>query len=147
MYSFGDEIGRGSFGIVMSATEKEKETNWAVKIVCKNTVSAKKRILPFVYNIFTQLGNRIRFVQQEIHILKMVDHPHIIHLERVYETSAKMYLIMERCIGELGHRFKKNNSTPFPECDVKKVVGEIVSAVAYLHKYGKVCAVAYFSGV
>lgn len=74
-------------------------------------------------------------MQQEIHILKMVNHPHIIHLERVYETNAKIYLVMEHCSGELARIFKKKR--PFPEADVKKIVSEIVSAVVYLHKYGE----------
>lgn len=78
----------------------------------------------------------MKFVQQEIHILKMVNHPHIIHLERVYETHANIYLVMEQCNAELARVFHKKR--PFPEADVKKVVGEIVSAVVYLHKFGKI---------
>lgn len=64
----------------------------------------------------------------------MIEHPHIIRLEKVYETTKKIYLIMEKCLEELARRLNQNN--PFPERDVKKVISEIVSAVVYLHKYG-----------
>lgn len=77
----------------------------------------------------------MKFVHNEIRILKMVNHPHIIHLEIVYESYRKIYLILELCVAELGAVFKQRKQ--FPENDAKKVVGELVSAVAYLHKHGK----------
>ena len=41
-------------------------------------------------------------VTREIHILKIVRHPHIIQLYEIIETSKRIYIIMEHCSnGEL----------------------------------------------
>lgn len=64
----------------------------------------------------------------------MVDHPHIIHLEKVYETDKKIYLVLERCIGELAGLLKQKGV--LNEADTRKILTELCDAVAYLHKYG-----------
>ena len=41
-------------------------------------------------------------VTREIHILKIVRHPHIIQLYEIIETPKRLYLVMEHCSnGEL----------------------------------------------
>jgi 5'-AMP-activated protein kinase catalytic alpha subunit len=38
-------------------------------------------------------------VSREIHILKIVQHPHLCHLYEIIETQRKLYLIMEFASG------------------------------------------------
>lgn len=64
----------------------------------------------------------------------MVSHPHIVHLEKVFETEKKLYLVLERCIGELGGLLKKRGK--LSEVEARKIIQELCDAVAYLHKYG-----------
>lgn len=64
----------------------------------------------------------------------MVDHPHIVYLDKVFETEKKIYLLLERCIGELADLLR--NRGKFAENDAQKVLSELCDAVAYLHKYG-----------
>lgn len=46
--------------------------------------------------------NDIERVAREIHILKIVRHPHIIQMYEIIETSTRLYIIMEHCCnGEL----------------------------------------------
>ena len=46
--------------------------------------------------------NDVERVSREIHILKIVRHPHIIQLYETIETPNKLFLIMENCCnGEL----------------------------------------------
>lgn len=71
----------------------------------------------------------------------MVDHPHIIHLEKVFETEKKIYLVLERCIGELAALLKERGT--LIESDARKVLCELCDAVAYLHKYGKKYSTTY----
>ncbi|KAJ8927150.1 hypothetical protein NQ314_020423 [Rhamnusium bicolor] len=69
----------------------------------------------------------------EIKILKSVDHPHIIHLERVYESPRKIYMVLERCLDNLFAIYKLRK--PFTERISRKIIKQLVSAVHYLHKY------------
>lgn len=71
-----------------------------------------------------------------------MDHPHIIHLEKVFETEKKIYLVLERCIGELGALLKERGT--FKEADARKVLSELCEAVAYLHRYGCIPTLIYF---
>ncbi len=41
----------------------------------------------------------IERVRREIHILKLIRHPHIIHLYEIIETTKQLYMIMEYCKG------------------------------------------------
>lgn len=64
----------------------------------------------------------------------MVDHPHIIYLDKVYESARRIYLVLERCYGELSRVYKEKK--PFAEIEARKVIRDLASAVAYLHKNG-----------
>lgn len=114
-YLFGEEIGEGSFGKVISVKEKNTNRRWAIKSVPKSLS-----------------GIKLVFLQREIQILKMVDHPHIIYLDKVYESPQKIFLVMELCNGELWLLFREKRQ--FSENIVKRITLDLVSAVAYLHK-------------
>jgi 5'-AMP-activated protein kinase catalytic alpha subunit len=52
----------------------------------------------------------IERVSREIHILKTVQHPHIVQLYEIIETNSKLYLIMEYASGgELFDYIVKHN--------------------------------------
>lgn len=74
-------------------------------------------------------------VYSEIKILKSVDHPNIIYMERVYESPRKIYMVLERCTEALSSVFKREKC--FTEKVTKKIIKQLVSAVYYLHKNGK----------
>ncbi|GLV39992.1 uncharacterized protein CBL_10888 [Carabus blaptoides fortunei] len=120
IYDFKEMLGKGHFGTVIEISAKTSKTIWALKIVDKpETIPIR--------------GTRINTIDNEVRILKMVNHPHIIYLEKIYESAQRMYLVMERCITELATiaRQKKH----FTESEVRKVLKHLASAVAYLHKY------------
>lgn len=73
-------------------------------------------------------------IQREIHILKIVRHPHIIYLHKILESTNRIYLILEKCSGELGKLFRK--AKPFTEGDTKIVITQLAGVVDYLHKNG-----------
>lgn len=79
---------------------------------------------------------RGKVLEREIQILKLVDHPHIVYLDRVYESAKRIYLIMEKCNMELAALLKEK--TVFSEAEARKVLQGLSSAVAYLHKHGTV---------
>ena len=62
--------------------------------------------------------NDVERVTRELHILKIVRHPHIIQLYEIIETPSRLFLIMEHCCnGELfsyitsKNKLKEDNAT------------------------------------
>lgn len=116
-YKIGAKLGSGSFGVVKVATHLETGEKWAIKIVNKEKAGSSAVVL----------------LEREVAILKKVDHPNIIHLEEVFETPKRMYLLMELCSqGELNSLYKEREV--LPEEDAKIVVERLAKAVSYLHK-------------
>lgn len=76
----------------------------------------------------------MKAIRRELQILKMVEHPHIIYLYKVFESNTRIYLLLERCTGELGKLFK--NSKPFSEKNTKTVMTQLADVVDFLHKNG-----------
>lgn len=83
-YILGKTIGEGTFGKVKLGTHILTGEKVAVKIL------EKERIVDVA---------DVERVAREIHILKLVQHPHIIQLYEIIETPRQLYLIMEYCPG------------------------------------------------
>ncbi len=71
-------------------------------------------------------------IEQEINILKNLDHPHVIKIYEVYNDDDYYYLINEFCSeGDLSEKLSQMRH--LPECIVKVLMFQIFSAVSYLH--------------
>lgn len=117
IYSFGQRLGQGSYGVVIEATHNRSGKKWAIKKVNREKAGS----------------SAVKLLEREVNILKQVNHEHIIHLEEVFETPKRMYLVTEVCEGgELSailHRKKHLN-----ENETRHVIHSLASAIAYLHK-------------
>uniref|UniRef100_UPI00398E3F8E serine/threonine-protein kinase 33 isoform X2 n=1 Tax=Pristiophorus japonicus TaxID=55135 RepID=UPI00398E3F8E len=117
IYNFGQRLGQGSYGVVIEATHNRTGKKWAIKKVNREKAGS----------------SAVKLLEREVSILKQVDHEHIIHLEEVFETPKRVYLVTEVCEGgELStilHR-KKHLS----EKETRHVIQSLASAIAYLHK-------------
>uniref|UniRef100_W5L7K1 Serine/threonine kinase 33 n=1 Tax=Astyanax mexicanus TaxID=7994 RepID=W5L7K1_ASTMX len=117
IYSFGTKLGQGSFGVVCEATHIETQKKWAIKKVNKEKAGS----------------SGVKLLEREVSILKRVNHAHIIHLEEVFETPKKMYLVMELCEGgELKRLLRKNKR--FSEEETRHIISSLAEAIVYLHK-------------
>ncbi|XP_049809261.1 serine/threonine-protein kinase 33-like [Schistocerca nitens] len=76
----------------------------------------------------------MKLMEREIRILRLISHPNIIYLEKVYETPKNLYLVLELCTGTLAKEFYERR--PFSEADTREVIRKLASAVAYLHSNG-----------
>lgn len=83
-YSLGPRIGSGTFGYVRLGIHSVTNSSVAVKILEKRKICD---------------SSDIERVSREIHILKMIRHPHVIQLYEIIETSKQLYLIMEFASG------------------------------------------------
>ncbi|TKC46628.1 hypothetical protein EI555_011427 [Monodon monoceros] len=77
-------------------------------------------------------SSAVKLLEREVTILKSVKHEHIIHLEQVFETPKKMYLVMELCEdGELKEILDRKGH--FSENETRWIIRSLASAIAYLH--------------
>ncbi|KAI4889269.1 hypothetical protein NFI96_013534 [Prochilodus magdalenae] len=117
IYSFGRKLGQGSFGVVCEAIHNETQKKWAIKKVNKEKAGS----------------SGVKLLEREVNILKRVNHAHIIHLEEVFETPKKMYLVMELCEGgELKRLLQKNKR--LSEEETRHIISSLAEATVYLHK-------------
>uniref|UniRef100_A0A8C6VD40 Serine/threonine kinase 33 n=1 Tax=Naja naja TaxID=35670 RepID=A0A8C6VD40_NAJNA len=78
-------------------------------------------------------SSAVKLLEREVSILKRVNHEHIIHLEEVFETPKRVYLIMELCEdGELKEILQRKGQ--FSESETRHIIQSLASAIAYLHK-------------
>ena len=80
----GKSIGEGTFGKVKLGYQITTGEKVAVKILEKSKI--------------TDIAD-VERVSREIHILKIVRHPHVVQLYEIIETPKKLYLIMEYASG------------------------------------------------
>lgn len=116
IYEFGNVLGKGSFGVVTEATNKTTGEKWAIKAVNKEKAGT----------------SAVKLLEREVLIMKKINHEHLVHLEEIYETSKRMYLVMELCdaggIEKLLEQKKR-----FSEKETWTVIKQLAHAVAYLH--------------
>ena len=71
----------------------------------------------------------IKELQNEIAILRTLDHPNICKAIETYEFNHRMYLVLELCSG--GDLYERD---PYDEWQAKYIVRSILDACAYLHR-------------
>lgn len=117
-YTIGELLGQGTFGTVHEALHIATGERWAIKGVNKEKAGS----------------SAIQLLEREVQILKRVDHEHIIRLNEIFETSSRMFLVMELCEGgELADELKKKGH--LNESDTKNILERLASAISYLHKH------------
>jgi len=117
-YVLGKTIGEGTFGKVRLGTHVLTGETVAVKILERLRV---KEIAD------------VERVAREIHILKRVQHSHIIQLHEIIETPDQLFLIMEYCSG--GELFDHIvECTRLPEPDACRFFQQILSGVEQIHR-------------
>eukprot|EP00931_Biecheleriopsis_adriatica_P032560 TRINITY_DN18994_c0_g1_i2.p1 TRINITY_DN18994_c0_g1~~TRINITY_DN18994_c0_g1_i2.p1 ORF type:complete len:586 (-),score=132.71 TRINITY_DN18994_c0_g1_i2:108-1820(-) len=112
-------LGTGINGEVTQAICRTTGRAVAVKSFDKKALSEKKRL---------QLKSEV-----DVHLQS--DHPHIVRLERVYETDSEVKLVMEKLEGgELFDQLQKHSH--LEEQRVAKLIRQCLLAIAYLHDRG-----------
>lgn len=112
-YEVGKEMGRGATSVVNLITQKGTKQTYAMKTMTK------------------QIDKKI--IKTEIGILLRLQHPNIIRLKEIYESEAKIFLIMELVTGgELFDRIVERGF--YSEKDAALVVQQLLEAIKYLHE-------------
>jgi calcium/calmodulin-dependent protein kinase I len=118
-FELGKVLGEGNYAQVRLGKEKSTGGMWAVKVI------NKKKLDP---------GDE-EMLALEVEVLRTVNHPNVIHLYKVYDTSLKMYMVLELVTGgELLDRLM--NLGKYSEQDACDLFAKVMHAVAHLHEKG-----------
>nr|CAB3266433.1 SNF-related serine/threonine-protein kinase-like [Phallusia mammillata] len=117
-YELKKTLGRGHFAVVKLAHHVFSGEKVAVKVIDKTKM------------------DRISadHLHHEVTCMKLVQHPNVVRLYQVIETSTKLYLILE--LGDGGDMFDyiMRHDKGLHEDQAKEYFAQIVSAIAYCHK-------------
>ena len=120
LYSIKDEIGHGKFSKVYLAKEKKTKRKVAIKRIEKENLSQ----------------NDLDLIKTEIDILKVCQHPNIIKLYNIIETSKTIEIIMEYCPGGNLYYYLLKRKFNIKEEEIVKIIHKISTAVFTMHNLG-----------
>ncbi|DBA96260.1 TPA: hypothetical protein ACH3X3_002445 [Trebouxia sp. C0006] len=113
-------VGQGAFGKVFQVQKKDTGQVYAMKVMRKERIIAK---------------DHGEYVRAERNVLTAVFHPYIVTLRCSFQTSSKLYLVLDFING--GHLFfQLYRQGIFDEQLARLYTAEIVLAIAHLHSLG-----------
>jgi len=124
-YTIGEKLGEGQFGAVNKVFERRTGAERVLK-----TINRQKAV---------QSGTPLNLLMQEIQLLAMLDHPHILRLFEFYQDAVNVYLVTDILYG--GHLLEiveqhARQQKPLPEAWVARVFRQTLEAIAYCHGKG-----------
>lgn len=122
VYTFGDKLGEGSFGIVHSVTHR---------------ISGEKRVCKKIAKLKGKSGMTVDEIIAEIESMAMLDHPNVIKVYEYFEDKDSVSQIMEPCYGgELQDRIDdvfKKHKPGYSEAFICDVMKQTLRALAFMH--------------
>ncbi|CAM1314792.1 SIK2 (predicted) [Pycnogonum litorale] len=117
-YDVERTIGKGNFAVVKLARHRITKTEVAIKIIDKRRLDAAN----------------LQKVYREVQVMKLLNHPHIIKLYQVMETSNMLYLVSEYASqGEIFDHIASHGK--MSESMARQKFCQILSAVEYCHQH------------
>ena len=113
-------LGKGAFSEVYLVKDTNTNTLMAMKVIKEKSVDPIKKI----------------YLQNEIEILKIINHPNIIKFYEEKRYHDKIYVFLEYCNGGSLRQYLYSNPKPFSERLVQKIIKQILLGVNYLHNNG-----------
>ena len=120
IYEIKDILGSGSFSMVKLGINKITKEKVGVKIMNKDKMNT----------------TRLESARTEIEIMKICQHPNIIHFIDSYETENKIYIFMEYCEGGTFYNFLKARNFILKEELAVNIAHKLCMAVYYFHSFG-----------
>ena len=121
-YVLEKPLGKGSFGEVYLTKVEGDPKQYATKMYIREDIEnteAKK------------------YLENEIKILRFLDHPNIIKIKDVKKSKKHFFVVMECCNGgELSkalQKYTQKYNQPFPEDILQYLMRQIISAIKYIH--------------
>ena len=116
------DLGKGSYGKVKLAEEKETGKYYALKFIAKESLKKRSQLIR---------------VNREIRLLKMLNHPHIIKIYEADETESDIIMVMDYVPGGELFDYVQDKKRGLPEAQAITIFCQILSAIEYCH-YNKI---------
>ncbi|KAK2814830.1 hypothetical protein Q7C36_023096 [Tachysurus vachellii] len=117
-FDFLKVIGKGSFGKVLLAKRKRDGKCYAIKVLQKKVILKRRE--------------QKHIMAERNVLLKNVKHPFLVGLHYSFQTTDKLYFVLDFVNGgELFFHLQKERT--FPESRARFYIAEMASALGYLH--------------
>ena len=114
----GPVLGSGVSGIVRLVTHQATGVKYAVKCLDIGLIDSMEGL---------------RQLRTEISIMCQLDHPNIVRIEEVYESTNEIYILQELCKGgDLFDRLDEQPDYHYTEAQCARLVKQMLSSVRYL---------------
>jgi len=119
-FHFITVLGRGSFGKVMLAEEKNTKKLFAIKMLKKQYIVEKDEV-------HSMMSEKSVFLT-----VSSINHPFLVNLHSCFTSASRIYFVMEYAQGgDLIYHVRQNN---FTHTRAKFYLCEVLLALEYLHK-------------
>ena len=119
LYDLEETLGEGHYAVVKSARHVFTGERVAVKVIDKTKLDAATRIQ----------------MMQEVRLMKLVQHPHVVRLYEVIDTQTKLYLVLELADGgDMYDYIMRHEGVGLKESTAKKYFKQVVQAIQYCHE-------------
>ena len=117
-YELVEVLGKGNYGEVQRAVQRETGRTCALKCIKKESIK------------------ELDGMRNEIALLRRIEHPNVVRLLEVLETDSAMYFSMQLCEGGTVLDLLNSRQEGLPESDVKHILARLLSALSFLHHSG-----------
>ena len=118
LYDLDETLGEGHYAVVKLARHVFTGEKVAVKVIDKMKLDAATRVQMF----------------QEVQLMKLVQHPHVVRLYEAIDTHTKLYLVLEYADGGDMYDYIMKHEGGLGEEMARKYFKQIVTAIQYCHK-------------
>lgn len=130
-WRLGKTLGTGSTGRVLLAEHMNSGQRAAVKVVSKSVLNS----MELNDDKGRDAAGLAYGIEREIIIMKLLNHPNVLRLYDVWETSKSLYLILEYVEGgELFDMLVEKG--PLPEYEAVRYFRQIIMGASYCHALG-----------
>jgi len=117
-YEVGSTLGKGSYGIVRLARDRETGERVAIKMLEKTRMKESD----------------YRLLKREMLIVHHLKHPRVVGTYDIFDTSDRLFIVLELMPGGMLYDVIGKQGT-FRERDAALVVKDLCEALEYLHKH------------
>lgn len=121
-------LGKGAFGQVLEVVEKRTQKHYALKIMEKKGMLEQKNSKIYVQHAV-----------MEKQIMTDMRHRNIVQLHYAFQTSSKLYMVIDLCPGgTLYDYYSRQSNARLDEMQARFIIAECVLSLEYIHSKGYV---------